>query len=133
MASSSQGTTVTFDGDTLTEVISVSAQKTKDAAGDNRLDVSHLGLSNGADRVYIDAPLKDVPVGSADGLGGDCTVEMYGTPPTAGSTGSLSVSGGGMSFSATCVQVTSSGINLSTGEASRASVTFTIVADSECD
>jgi hypothetical protein len=136
MASQSQGTTVTFDGSALAEVISVSATKTSEAAAannDNRLDVSHLGLAVGADRVYLDAPLVDVPVGDTGDGAGDVSVEMYGSPPAAGATGSMSVSGGGMSFSASCVKVTSSGISLSVGEAARASVTFTIVPATECE
>ncbi len=135
MASQSQGTTVSFDGNNLAEVISVSANKTSEVAGnnDNRLDVSHLGLAVGSDRVYLDAPLVDVPIGDTDGGAGDVSVEMYGSPPAAGATGALSVAGGGMTFSAGCVKVTSSGISLSVGEAARASVTFTIAPADECE
>ena len=137
MAGQSQGSTVTFDGTALTEVISVSANKTKDIAGaaDGRIDVSHLGLAVGADRVYLDAPLVEVAAGGGtDGLGGDVSVEMFGTPPTAGAVGALSVSGGGMSASFDCVAVTSSGISLAVGEAAKASVTFTVKAltDGDC-
>lgn len=136
MAQSSQGATVTFDGSALTEVTSVTATKNKEAAAanDNRLDVSHLGIANGGDRLYLDAPLKDVAASATgDGTTGDVSVEMFGTPPSAGATGALSISGGGLSFSATCVQVTSSAVTLAVGEAAKSSVTFTIVADDECD
>lgn len=131
MASHSQGATVTFSGGALSEVISVSANKTKDvaAANDGRLDVSHLGLAVGADRLYLSAPLVEVAAGGGtDGLGGDVSVEMYGSPPTAGAVGTLSVSGGGMSVSFDCVAVTSSGISLAVGEAAKASVTFSVKA-----
>lgn len=135
MAASSQGTVVTFDGTALAEVTSVSATKTKEAAAanDNRLDVSHLGIANGGSRLYLSAPLIDVPASSsADGTSGDVTVEMFGAAPAAGSTGALSVAGGGRTFSATCVQVTSSGLTLSVGEAAKSSVTFTIVSADQC-
>lgn len=132
MAGHSQGTTVTFNGGQLSEVISVSANKTSDAAAaanDGRIDVSHLGLAVGSDRLYLSAPLVDVAAGGGtDGLGGDVSVEMYGSPPAAGAVGALSVGGGGMSVSFDCVAVTSSGISLAVGEAAKASVTFTVKA-----
>lgn len=135
MAASSQGTTVTFDGGLLAEVTSVSATKTKEAAAanDNRLDVSHMGIANGGSRLYLAAPLVDVAASAtADGTSGDVTVEMFGAAPAAGETGSLAIAGGGRTFSAACVQVTSSGLTLAVGEAAKSSVTFTIVSADQC-
>jgi hypothetical protein len=134
MASSSQGSTVTFKGTALQEVTNVAVSRTKDSAGktDNRIDISHLGIPTGGKKLYMSAVLEEVAVSTEDGLGGDVTVEMLTAGPEAGSKGALSVSGGGQNVTLSCVEVTSSGFTLATGEAAKASVTFTIVSDDVC-
>jgi hypothetical protein len=135
MANTSQGSAVTFKATPLAEVVNVSVNQSKEAAasGDNRVDISHIGLAAGANRHYMAALLVDVPTGAASsGIGGDITVEMLTNGPSAGSTGALTVKGGGYDLTLTCVQVTSSGFTLATAEVARTSVTFTIQPDDVC-
>lgn len=106
MANDSQGQTFVFSGGTYT-VTSVTV-----TPGGDLLDISHLGLASGANRMYQAPALKDDEI----------SCEAYGTTALAvGANGSLSF--GSTSYSAT---VSSSSVAYSVGELVKQSLTFKV-------
>jgi hypothetical protein len=115
----SSGTTFNFAGSTYT-VTQITYNLNDVAAGDT-IDVSHLGLTAGAQVATMDRPLK----GSATDTGREVTIEYLGSAIiTDASTGTLVITGGiSLSKAAT---VSSSSITLATNDVIRGSATFRV-------
>lgn len=119
MPSHAQGTTLTFAGTGYT-VTSITYSM-NDVAGDDTIDVSHLGLSAGSSVETMSRPLK----GSATDTGREVSIEYLGTTPiTDGATGTLAITGG-LSLSAAAT-VASSSVTLTTNDVTRGQATFRV-------
>lgn len=88
----------------------------------NKVDVSHLGLSHGADREYADSPLKDPNAAAADANGNTTTITVsyYGAEqyPVGGTTTIAGVQ----------VKCTESEVEYAVGEYVKGTATFVSVA-----
>jgi hypothetical protein len=115
----SSGTTFSFGGTTFT-VTTITYNLNDVAAGDT-IDVSHLGLTTGAQVATQDRPLT----GSATDTGREVTIEYLGNAVVNdASTGTLVISGGlTLSKAAT---VSSSSVTLATNDVIRGSATFRV-------
>ena len=115
----SSGTNFSFAGVTYT-VTQITYNLNDVAAGDT-IDVSHLGLTTGAQVATMDRPLK----GSATDTGREVTIEYLGnTVINDAATGTLAISGGiSLSKAAT---VSSSSVTLATNDVIRGSATFRV-------
>jgi hypothetical protein len=115
----SSGTNFSFAGVTYT-VTQITYNLNDVAAGDT-IDVSHLGLTAGAQVATMDRPLK----GSATDTGREVTIEYLGnTVINDATTGTLAITGGiTLSKSAT---VSSSSVTLATNDVIRGSATFRV-------
>ena len=112
------GTTFAFGGTTFT-VTSITYTVGATGAADN-IDVSHLGLTNGASVLSIARPL----VGTQGGdTGKTVSIEYIGTNVIAqNTTGTLAITGGiSLSVTATC---NSSSVTLTVNDAIRGSAEF---------
>lgn len=119
MASHGQGTTFTFAGTGYT--VTTITYSMNNVAGDDTIDVSHLGQSAGSAVLTMDRPLT----GSATDTGREVTMEYIGTAPiTDGATGTLSITGG-LSLSAAAT-VQSSSVTLTTNDVTRGQATFRV-------
>ena len=115
----SSGTTFTFAGTTHTGT-PITYNLNDVAAGDT-IDVSHLGLTTGAQVSTQDRPLT----GSATDTGREVTIEYLGSAiVTDAATGTLVITGGiSLSKAAT---VSSSSVTLATNDVIRGSATFRV-------
>lgn len=114
----STGTTFTFASTNFT-VTNIVYNLTDTTAGDD-IDISHLGLTTGAQMLFQSRPLKGATGGET---GKEVTIDYIGTNAiTGGTSGSYSISGGlTLSGNATCV---SSSITLAMNEVIRGNATF---------
>lgn len=119
MPSLSQGTTVSFTGTTFTAT-RVSVNRGSGAGNQRqRVSTAHLGSDPNQEEPYLEIwqPRSD------EGGGNTVEVDFLGAaPPTAGATGTLTVSGG-ISFSTT-VTVASSVVTAAVGDLVRGSASF---------
>lgn len=115
------GTTLTFPGFTG-NVTSITYSQTEVANGSSDvIDISHLGLTNGASVLSQNRPLKGA-AGSTD-TGKTISVEFIGSGIlSGGSTGTLSITGG-VSVSGVAT-VASSSITLAVNDVIRGNVEF---------
>jgi hypothetical protein len=115
----SSGTSFSFNGVSYT-VTQITYNLNDVSAGDT-IDVSHLGLTTGAQVATMDRPLK----GSATDTGREVTIEYLGnTVINDAATGTLAISGGiSLSKAAT---VSSSSVTLATNDVIRGSATFRV-------
>lgn len=114
----SSGTTVNFGG-AISNVTDITVNFT-DPGGDDTIDVSHLGLSNGDSILTQTRPL----VGSSTDTGQEIQIEGIGaTCPSAGTQDILSISGGFGSYSA-CARCTASSVRGTVNDVVRYSATF---------
>lgn len=119
MASHGQGTNFSFAGTTYT--VTTITYSMNNVAGDDTIDVSHLGQSAGSSVLSMDRPLT----GSATDTGREVSIEYLGTAPiTDGATGTLSITGG-LSLSAAAT-VQSSSVTLTTNDVTRGQATFRV-------
>lgn len=111
------GTTFTFMGTTytVTNIVYSQSDTTED-----KIDVSHLGLTTGAKMLTQDRPLKPVNV-----AGKEVSIDYIGAASIAGgASGSLSISGGiSVTGTATCV---SSAVTLAMNEVIRGTASFRV-------
>jgi hypothetical protein len=115
----SSGTTLTFPG--FTGSVTNITYNLNNVAGDDTIDISHLGLTAGAAVLTQDRPLK----GSATDTGREVQVDYIGTGVVAdGATGTLAITGG-LSLSAMAT-VQSSSVTLAVNDVVRGSVTFRV-------
>lgn len=115
----SVGTTFTFAGATYT-VTQITYNLTDVAAGDT-IDVSHLGLTAGAQVATQDRPLK----GSASDTGREVTIEYLGNVVIEDAASGTIVIGGGLTLSKAAT-VSSSSVALNTNDVVRGSATFRV-------
>ena len=115
----SSGTTFTFSGTAYT-VTSITYNLTDVNAADT-IDISHLGLTNGAAVLTQDRPLS----GSATDTGREVQIDYIGSSViTDGATGTLAITGGiSLSKAAT---VASSSVTLAVNDVVRGSATFRV-------
>ena len=115
----SSGTTLTFPG--FTGSVTNITYNLNNVAGDDTIDISHLGLSAGASVLTLSRPLK----GSATDTGREVQVDYIGTGFLSdGATGTLAITGGlALSASAT---VQSSSVTLAVNDVIRGNVTFRV-------
>lgn len=119
MASHGQGTTFNFAGTGYT-VTSITYSM-NNVGGDDTIDISHLGLTVGANVLTMDRPLK----GSATDTGREVSIEYLGTAPiTDGATGTLAIVGG-LSLSAVAT-VQSSSVTLAVNDVIKGQATFRV-------
>lgn len=111
------GTTFSFDGSSYT-VTDITINNT-DVAGDDNIDISHLGLASGSNVLTQARPL----VGSTTDTGQEVQIEFIGAgAPAAGTEASLSISGGmSLSGQARC---TASSVRATVNDVIRGSATF---------
>ena len=115
----SSGTTLTFPG--FTGSVTNITYNLNNVAGDDTIDISHLGLTAGAAVLTQDRPLK----GSATDTGREVQVDYIGTGVVAdGATGTLAITGG-LSLSAMATEQSSS-VTLAVNDVVRGSVTFRV-------
>lgn len=94
-----------------------------DPATDDKLDVSHLGLTAGASVATIDRPLK----GSASDTGRQITIEYLGKGVIEdASTGTLVITHAGASFLSKAATVASSSVTFATNDVIRGQATFRV-------
>lgn len=119
MATYTTGTTLSFAG-TSYQVTSITYSMT-DVGGDDTIDVSHLGLAEGAAVATMARPLT----GSGSDTGREVSIEYIGdTPIEDGSEGTLSISGAiSLSKNARCTQ---SSVTLAVNDVIRGSATFRV-------
>lgn len=113
----STGTTFSFGGTNFT-VTSIT-QSLSNTGGADNIDISHLGLTNGATVLTQSRPLK----GSAGDTGKTVSIEYIGSAVIAqGATGTLAISGGiTINASATC---NSSSVTLAVNDVIKGSAEF---------
>lgn len=117
----SSGTTFSFGGTAFT-VTSIAYNLT-DPATDDKIDVSHLGLTAGNSVLTQDRPLK----GSATDTGREVTIEYLGTNIIAdASTGTLVISAAGSSFLSAAATVASSSVTFAVNDAVKGQATFKV-------
>lgn len=116
----SSGTTFSFGGTTFT--VTNIVYNLTDANANETIDISHLGLTTGANLLTQNRPLKAAVTGET---GKEITIDFIGTNAIVGGTsGSYSISGGlSLSGTATCV---SSSITLALNEVIRGNANFRI-------
>lgn len=112
------GTTFSFSGTTFT-VTNLVYNLSDTTAGDD-IDISHLGLTTGAQMLFQSRPLKGATGGDT---GKEVTIDYIGSNAIIGGTsGTYSISGGlSLSGNATCV---SSSVTLAMNEVIRGNATF---------
>jgi hypothetical protein len=113
------GTTVTFPGFTGS-ITNLTYTKT-DVAGDDTIDISHIGQSAGASVLTVSRPLK----GSATDTGREVQIDFIGIGGLDdGATGTLAITGGlSLSRAAT---VASASVTLGVNDVIRGSATFRV-------
>ena len=117
----STGTTFSYGGSNFT-VTSIVYNLT-DPATDNKIDVSHLGLTSGASVLTMDRPLK----GSATDTGREVVIEYLGTNVVEdASTGTLVITHAGSSFLSKAATVASSSVTFATNDAIKGTATFKV-------
>lgn len=105
MPTSSQGLTFSGLPTGLTNV-KVKTTAADPSASNNKIDASTLDLAEGANRVYVDAPLVDAGSGSVDGVTTTVTVSyLSATPPVAGDTFSITTPLGTVSCKCTEAEI----------------------------
>lgn len=119
MASHAQGTTFTFAGTGYT-VTSITYSM-NNVGGDDTIDISHLGLTTGAEVLSQSRPLS----GSATDTGREITFDFIGkTPLKDKTTGTLTITGGLAIAAAGTVRTSS--ITLATNDVIKGSATIRI-------
>ena len=117
------GTTVSFGGTSYT-VTDITVNRT-DVGGDDSIDVSHLGLTDGDNVASQSRPL----VGSTTDTGVEVQIELLGSSiPTVGAYDTLTISGG-LSLSA-CSLCTAATQRATVNDVIRSSATFRYNVDS---
>lgn len=115
------GTTFTFGGTAFT-VTSI-VYNLADPATDDKIDVSHLGLTAGNEVKTIDRPLK----GSASDTGRQVTIEYLGKGVIDdASTGTLVITQGGSSFLSRSATVASSSVTFAVNDTIKGQATFKV-------
>ena len=115
------GTAFTFGGSTYTVTNIVVSNS--DPNVENTIDVSHLGLLDGASVLTQDRPLR----GSATDTGQQVQIDYLGKTILAdGSTGTLAITHASVSLLSRAATVSSSTLTLATNDAIRGSATFRI-------
>jgi hypothetical protein len=102
------------------DIFSVSISSAGGGAGDDRIDVSNLTQSAGSARLFIDRPLKPAAAAGED-ADFTATVEYYGSPLTANSSGSVAIG-----VLAGVGTVTESSITFQTNDVIRSSATIAV-------
>lgn len=117
----STGTVFNFAGTafTVTNIVFNLA----DPATDDKIDVSHLGLTVGASVETMDRPLK----GAANDTGREVTIEYLGKNIIEdASTGTLTITHAGVSFLSKAATVASSSVTFATNAAITGQATFKV-------
>lgn len=121
---SSQGANL-LDGYMCTNVKISTSSSEGGGGGANKVDVSHLGLAHGSDRVFADAPLRDPNAAAADEDGNTTTITVtyYGA--------SQYPVGGQTTISGITVKCTQSEVEYAVGEYVKGTATFVSVPAGE--
>jgi hypothetical protein len=115
------GTTFAFGGTSFT-VTSI-VYNLADPATDDKIDVSHLGLTAGNSVLTIDRPLK----GSAGDTGRQVTVDYLGKGVIEdASTGTLTINQGGVAFLSKAATVASSSVTFAVNDTIKGQATFRV-------
>lgn len=117
----STGTTFTFGGSgyTVTSIV----YNLTDPATEDKIDVSHLGLTSGSSVLTMDRPLQ----GSATDTGREVVIEYLGTSIIAdASSAALVISTGGSTFLSKNATVASSSVTFTTNDVVKGTATFKV-------
>lgn len=117
----STGTVFVFAGSTFT--VTNIVYNLADPATDDKIDVSHLGLTVGASVETMDRPLK----GAVNDTGREVTIEYLGKNIIEdASTGTLTITHAGVSFLSKAATVASSSVAFATNAAITGQATFKV-------
>lgn len=117
----STGTVFVFAGSTFT--VTNIVYNLTDPATDDKIDVSHLGLTVGASVETMDRPLK----GAVNDTGREITIEYLGKNIVEdASTGTLTITHAGVSFLSKAATVASSSVTFATNAAITGQATFKV-------
>lgn len=117
----STGTVFVFAGSTFT--VTNIVYNLADPATDDKIDVSHLGLTVGASVETMDRPLK----GAVNDTGREVTIEYLGKNIIEdASTGTLTITHAGVSFLSKAATVASSSVTFATNAAITGQATFKV-------
>lgn len=117
----SSGTVFVFAGSTFT--VTNIVYNLADPATDDKIDVSHLGLTAGASVETMDRPLK----GAVNETGREVTIEYLGKNIIEdASTGTLTITHAGVSFLSKAATVASSSVTFATNAAITGQATFKV-------
>ena len=117
----STGTVFVFAGSTFT--VTNIVYNLADPATDDKIDVSHLGLTAGASVETMDRPLK----GAVNDTGREVTIEYLGKNIIEdASTGTLTITHAGVSFLSKAATVASSSVTFATNAAITGQATFKV-------
>lgn len=117
----STGTVFVFAGSTFT--VTNIVYNLTDPATDDKIDVSHLGLTVGASVETMDRPLK----GAVNDTGREITIEYLGKNIVEdASTGTLTITHAGVSFLSKAATVASSSVTFATNAAITGQATFRV-------
>ena len=121
MASSGQGTTFSFGG-TSFSCTSITYSLNDVTGTTDEIDISHLGLTAGSNVLTMKRPL----LGSVAGdTGKEVTMDFFGGPISAGSTGTLTIAGGSISYSGTATCMSSS-VTATVNDVTKGTATFKV-------
>jgi hypothetical protein len=119
----SSGTVVSWPSTATVYTVTNIVVTFTDPAADDKLDISHLGLTTGNSVLTIDRPLQ----GSATDTGREVVIDYIGkTLINDASTGTLTITVGGTSLISKAGTVTTSTLTLATNDAIRGQATFKI-------